>query len=127
MNLSLPSIPAQVLSMIGGLTTPLSMLLIGTRVCGVHFADFKDIDYHLAAALRLVILPLLTYGLLRPFPLAPAVAGTVFILTAMPSGTMTAMQAELYGGDAVFAARAIAYTTLLSLASVPVMLSLIHI
>ena len=121
MNLSLPSIPAQVLSMVGGLTTPLSMLLIGTRVCGVHFADFKDIDYHLAAALRLVILPLLTYGLLRPFPLAPAVAGTVFILTAMPSGTMTAMQAELYGGDAVFAARAIAYTTLLSLASVPVM------
>lgn len=48
-------------------------------------------------------------------------AGTVFILTAMPSGTMTAMQAELYGGDTVFAARAIAYTTLLSLVSVPVM------
>ena len=120
-NVTLPAIPAQALSLIGSLTTPLSMLLIGTRVCGVRPADFKDKDYHLAAALRLLVLPLLTLAALTPLPLAPAVAGTVFILTAMPSGTMTAMQAELYGGDAVFAARAIAYTTLLSLASVPVM------
>lgn len=120
-NVTLPAIPAEALALIGGLTTPLSMLLIGTRVCGVHIADFKDRDYHIAAALRLVIIPLIVYAALRPFPLAPAVASAVFILTAMPSGTMTAMQAELYGGDTVFAARAIAYTTLLSLVSVPVM------
>ena len=121
LSITLPSILSETLSLIGGLTTPLSMLLIGTRVCGVHLRDFRDIDFHLAAVLRLIALPLLIYAAMRPFPIAPAVAGTVFILTAMPSGTMTAMQAELYGGDSVFAARAIAYSTLLSLITVPVM------
>ena len=37
------------------------------------------------------------------------------------AGTLFAMQAELYGGDTRFAARAIAYSTLLSLVTVPVM------
>ncbi len=44
-----------------------------------------------------------------------------FILTAMPCGTMSSMQAELYSGDTLFAARAIAYSTLLLLVTVPIM------
>jgi len=120
MNCTLPAIPAELFSMLGGLTTPLTMLLIGTRMVGLHLGDFKDVDYHLTAALRLAVLPLLVYAVLRPFPLDEAVFKTMFLLTAMPCGTMTAMQAELYGGDSVFASRAIAYSTLLSLLSVPV-------
>ena len=120
-SVRLPVIPAKVLSLLGGLTTPLSMLLIGTRVCGVRPSDFMDRDYHISALLRLVVQPLFVFALMRVLPVAPAVAGTIFLLTAMPSGTMTAMQAELYGGDRVFAARAIAYSTLLSLVTVPLL------
>jgi len=119
LSITLPAILGEVFSMLGGLTTPLTMLLIGTRMVGLHLRDFKDMDYHLSACLRNVLLPLAVYVLLRPFPLSPAVFGTLFLLTAMPAGTMTAMQAELYGGDAVFASRAIAYSTLLSLLTVP--------
>lgn len=121
LSVTLPDIVSQTLSLVGGLTTPLSMLLIGTRVCGIRLSDFKDRDYHLSAALRLIIIPLIVYAALHPFPISPAVFGTMFLLTAMPCGTMTAMQAELYGGDKVFAARAIAYSTLLSLITVPMM------
>ena len=117
----MPDILSQTLSLVGGLTTPLSMLLIGTRICGIRLGDLRDKDYHLAAALRLVALPLLVYAALRPLHLDTAVWSTIFLLTAMPCGTLTAMQAELYGGDTHFAARAIAYSTLLSLATVPVM------
>ena len=99
----------------------LSMLLIGTRVCGIRPGDLKDKDYHIAAALRLIVLPLLALLLLRPLHLDDCVWRTIYLLTAMPCGTLTAMQAELYGGDSRFAARAIAYSTLLSLATVPVM------
>lgn len=120
-SITLPTIASEVLSMVGGLTTPLTMLLIGTRVCGVHLSDFKDIDYHLSSLLRLIVLPLLVFFAMKLLPVDPAVASTLFLLTAMPCGTMTAMQAELYGGDKVFAARAIAYSTLLSLVTVPVM------
>ena len=121
LNITLPNILSQTMSLVGGLTTPLSMLLIGTRVCGIRPGDLKDKDYHIAATLRLIVLPLLALLLLRPLHLDDCVWRTIYLLTAMPCGTLTAMQAELYGGDSRFAARAIAYSTLLSLATVPVM------
>ena len=120
-GVTLPSIPAEALSMLGGLTTPMTMLLLGTRLDGLRLADLKDIDYHIAAGVSLIALPLLVRLCTALLPVAPAVAGTLFILTAMPCGTMNAMQAELYGGDKVFAARAIAYATLLSLVTVPIL------
>ena len=47
--------------------------------------------------------------------------GILFLLTAMPAGTVIAMLAELFDADAIFASRAIAWTTLLALLTVPVM------
>ena len=95
--------------------------LLGTRLDGLRLSDLKDMDYHITAAISLVALPLLVRLGTCLLPIAPAVAGTLFILTAMPCGTMNAMQAELYGGDNIFAARAIAYATLLSLFTVPLL------
>lgn len=122
---SLPAIPAEALSMLGGLTTPMTMLLLGTRLDGLRLSDLKEKDYHITAAISLVALPLLVHLCVNMLPVGAAVAGTMFILTAMPCGTMNAMQAELYGGDNVFAARAIAYATLLSLVTVPLMSALL--
>ncbi|MBR5287402.1 MAG: AEC family transporter [Clostridia bacterium] len=115
----LPVIAADSISMLGSLTTPLTMLLIGTRVCGLKLSELRDPDYHTAALLRLLVIPLLTGAL--SLPLAPAVRSVLFLLTGMPAATVIAMQAELYDGDAVFASRAIAYGTLLSLVTVPLM------
>ena len=120
LNITLPDILSQTMSLIGGLTTPLSMLLIGTRISGIRLSELRDKDYHITAALRLIVLPLILYVLLLPLHLDPAVWSTLYLLTAMPCGTLSAMQAELYGGDARFAARAIAYSTLLSLVTVPI-------
>lgn len=120
-NRSLPALAAESLSLLGGLTTPLTMLLIGTRVCGIRLSALKDRDYHLAALLRLVIMPLAVYAVMRPIPVSEPVKGILFLLTAMPAGTVIAMQAEVYDSDAVFASRAIAWTTLLALFTVPVL------
>lgn len=120
-NLALPAIVFETLSLIGGLTTPLTMLLIGTRVCGIKISELKDVDYHLAALLRLVVMPLAVYAAMLPIPVSAPVKGILFLLTAMPAGTVIAMQAEVYDSDAVFASRAIAWTTLLALFTVPVM------
>jgi len=117
----LPVILADSISMLGGLTTPLTMLLIGTRVCGIEPSALRDPDYHLSALLRLVVFPLAVFALTALLPLHASVRAVLFLLTAMPPATVIAMQAELYGGDAVFASRAIAYATLLSLVTVPVM------
>lgn len=120
-GVTLPALVTNVLDLVGGLTTPLAMLLIGTRLYGIRLRDFKDMDYHVSTFMRLVGFPLLIYGLLTLMRVPLAVRNTIFLLTAMPNSTMVANQAELYGGDHVFAARAIAYSTLLSMLTVPVM------
>ena len=120
-GISLPSLAMNVLELVGGLTTPLAMLLIGTRLYGVRMQDFRDPDYHICVFLRLIAIPLLLYGALVLLRVPLAVRNTMFLITAMPNSTMVVNQAELYGGDHVFAARAVAYSTLLSLISVPIM------
>ena len=124
LSVTLPAVLTEVLSMVGGLTTPLTMLLIGTRMLGLRLSEFKNRDYHFTAALRLVILPLALYAILLLTPLPAPVKGVMFLLTAMPSGSTTSMMAELYGKDADFAARGVAYTTLLSLVTIPLMCQL---
>ena len=120
-GISLPALVNDVMTMVGGLTTPLAMLLIGTRLYGVRLRDFSDIDYHTSTLMRLVVTPLLLYGVMALLNVPAAVRGTMFLLAAMPNSTMVANQAELYGGDHVFAARGIAYSTLVSMITVPVM------
>ena len=66
-------------------------------------------------------MPLAVYAMMLPVPVSEPVKGILFLLTAMPAGTVIAMQAEIYDGDAVFASRAIAWTTLLALLTVPVL------
>lgn len=120
-GVTLPTIPGEALAMLGGLTTPMTMLLLGTRLDGLHLADLKEKDYHIIAGISLLAFPLFVRMATQLLPLNPVVADTMFILAAMPCGTLNAMQAELYGGDNVFAARVIAYATLLSLITVPLL------
>lgn len=124
-NIRLPLFVQESLSLIGGLTTPLSMLLVGTRVYGIKFDFMRDMDVHITVLLRLIVQPLLLLGICTLLPIAHEVTQVIFILTAMPIGTMVAMLAELSGGDSTFAARCIAYSTLLSLFTVPVMCMLL--
>ena len=68
-----PDVLSDALSTVGGLTTPLSMLLIGPRICGIQPKDLKDKDYALISALRNVVLPLLV--LLDSETASPACSG----------------------------------------------------
>ena len=113
------------LNMIGGLTTPLSMLLIGARITTFRPKDLRDPDTHLVVLLRNFALPVLTYGILLLLPVAREVRTVIFVLTAMPLATMVSMFAELYHADAPFAARTVAWSTLLSLGTIPLMLMLV--
>ena len=113
------------LNMIGGLTTPLSMLLIGTRITTFRPKDLRDMDTHWAVLLRNLALPLATYGILLLLPVAAEIRTVIFILTAMPLGTLTSMLAELHRADTAFAARTVAWSTLLSLGTIPLMLLLV--
>ncbi len=50
LHITLPDILSQTMSLIGGLTTPLSMLLIGTRISGIRLSELRDkLSHHCRA------------------------------------------------------------------------------
>lgn len=118
-QISLPPLLFSTLDILGSLCTPLSMLLIGARLSGLRLADFKASDYPLSALLSLLVAPLLTYVILLPFHLPPSVFAVSVLLMSMPPASSAAMQAELFEGDKVFCARAVAFSTILSLLTIP--------
>ena len=117
-----PAPVSEALSLLGGVTIPLSMILVGTRLVGIRPKElFLDRDYPVASAMRLILVPLAAKLLFAPLPVPAGVRECLFLLTAMPVASLVTMQAEVSGGDSVFSARLSALSTLLSLATIPVM------
>ena len=103
------------LNTVGGLTTPLSMMLIGTRLTTFRLHDLRDRDIHFIALLRNLALPLAVWGLSLLLPVSAEIRGVLLIMTAMPLGTLVS----------IFADRAVGWSTLLSLGTIPLMLLLL--
>lgn len=126
-GVTLPSVLLTVARYLGNLTTPLSLIFIGCMVYGMGFSGMKW-EKGLTPALlgRFVIVPALCFGLctLGTALLAPQSDGTlmrnVFVMQiSLPALMQTAITAELYGADALFAAKNVLYSTLFSLVTIP--------
>lgn len=120
-GLRLPGFLQETVETLGGLTTPLSMLVIGARMCGQSPKSLWNVRMIAVSALRLAIFPLLTFGIAMLLGLSPAVRNALALLVGMPCAAVTAMHAEHYGGDRVLASGCVTLTTALSLASIPLL------
>lgn len=117
----LPRIVLDPLETLGSLTTPLSMLVIGARMTGQSPRGFVDLHMWIASTLRLLVFPALTFFVALMPGVSPQVRMTLTMLIGMPCATVTAMQAEHYGSDSVFATNAVALSTALSMLSIPLL------
>lgn len=119
----LPGFINDALSMMGNVTTPLAMFVIGARLIDLRFAHLQDWKLLLACALRLIIFPAAVL-LLRFTGLPAAVVSVLYICTAMPCAATTAMQIEMYHCDNSLASRGVALSTAFSILTLPLMLLL---
>lgn len=115
----MPGVVSKMLSNVGAMTGPLSMMLIGASLAAAHPRDMLDREAWLLAALRLLILPLTAMGLLRLMGVEALIWHVAVTLIAMPAAANTAIISEMYGHDYTFAARCVVVSTVLSLFTVP--------
>lgn len=120
----LPGFLSGGLTMLGDTTTPVALFVIGSRLNGLKKEHLTDQSMFIVCGLRLIALPLLVYCL-RWLGLPTMVVDVLFLATAMPCASLTAMQAELYHCDADLASRGVAFSTVLSLVTIPLMVLLI--
>lgn len=122
-SVSIPEIIAKPLSMLGELTTPLSMLFIGASLANVHLGKiFLNRKLYLVTLFRLLLIPLLVLVLLRPWIYDELILGIPVVIMSMPVAAMCAIIAKAYGNNVELAAEGTFMTTLLSMGTIPVVI-----
>lgn len=121
----LPAALMRTLSGLSALNAPLAMMVLGVYVAQ---ADFKtlwtDPALYKVSAVRLLLIPLLTAGLLKLFSMEYAMAGALLIAASAPVGANVAVYAQIHGKDYIYASKTVVVSTLLSVVSLPLVIGL---
>lgn len=119
----LPYVLTNVIDMMGSLTTPLAMIIIGSTLAGIEFREvFKGFSVYYGTFVRLLLIPFITLAFLKVIGIDGDVLGVCFISSAMPAAANTVIFAEKFSGDSVFASRVVFLTTSLSIVTIPLTL-----
>jgi malate permease and related proteins len=119
----------QSVNSVGLLNTPLAMIVVGTYLAKSPLKDiFTAKKAYKVALLRLILIPIITLLLLTLFSSIRLELRMVTLIAASaPSAAMLAIFSQLYGDDYAYGARLISLTTLLSMISIPLIITLAYI
>lgn len=107
---------------IGKMTTPLSMLIMGTRLAT---ADLKSVltsaRTYAAVAVKGIAMPLVAFALVYFLPIPTEVKCTFYIISACPTASVVLNFSELSGHGEREAAASVLISTALSILTLPLM------
>lgn len=120
-QIPVPLVFAEFFDMLGDLTAPLSMLVIGASF---HLLKPEDLlgDKRLIfyMLLKLLAVPIGGMALVTIFISNKVMLGVILIMLATPVASMVPMLAQEYGGDIETGTKAVAVSTLLSVFTIPI-------
>ncbi len=119
-RIKLPQSINQSLRLLGDLTTPLSMIVIGSMLFDSSAKNcFTNKKLFFISFIRLVLLPLVIYLILKDIVEDQLLLAIPIIISAMPAAANTAIMAVEYKSNEVLASQSVFLTTLLSLVTIP--------
>lgn len=125
-GIRIPHVIADVVGTIGEVTSPLGMLILG---CALSQCSLRDVfgrpKMYLLALIKLILVPLAAYFVLRTFVTDPLLLSLTVVVLAMPAATNATILSYQYQGDDQLAASGVFLTTLLSVATIPVLMHLL--
>ncbi len=119
-GLHLPEVVGNPLSMIGAMNTPVAMLISGMNLAESGLLScLKSPRTYVISAAKLLAIPLITLVLLMAVRVDSAIAVTILVASACPSGATGTMFALQYNKNSQYASKLLAVTTVLSLVTIP--------
>ncbi len=121
LGIPMPDILYRTFDMLGDLTGPLCMLVIGASFYGMDFKkSLTDVRMLVFVLIKQILVPLAGVTVLRLCGVSdPMVLGVCMVILAMPTGALCAMMAQEYDGDVELTSRGVAFTSLLTVATLP--------
>ena len=106
--------------------TPLSMVVIGIMISKLPLKKLVfDVKPYLSSVIKLVLLPVLVGCLLAILGFSADIATFGALMIALPSAAIAAMFGETHGVAPVLGAQTVGISTLLSIATVPLVMQLV--
>jgi len=122
----IPSPFIDVLEILGDLTTPLAMVVVGALLATLPVSGmFGDLRIYFISFLRLIAIPFVVFLVLTPFVEDQIFIGIAVLLASMPVAANSVLLAEEYDVDSTLASKGVFISTLLSLITVPVIAALL--
>lgn len=122
-HLSLPVVIQQSCELIGSITAPLAMMMVGVIIAHTKLASvITEWRMYPFIVLRQLIAPAALFSVLRTVISDPIVLGIFTVMFAMPVGTMTSMFCASYGRDAALPAKGTILSTLASFVIIPMLI-----
>lgn len=121
-RVKIPSVVMMPLNYLSGITTPLSMIMIGMALGRSKASNiFSDVHAWTATAMRLIVWPLVIMGVLKLFTLSenPLVGAVMILINAMPGASVTTVLCEMYHGNVDFAARTMLIQNIMCMVTIP--------
>lgn len=125
-SIKLPYAIAHTIDLIGGITIPLSMLIVGISICSVNLKSaFREIMYYYASFIRLIATPILVYVVLYFIGFREIALGIPVIVSAMPAASNTVPFAQIYNGNVDCASKITVVSTIFAMFTLPIILLLL--
>jgi len=125
-GMELPIVVTEAIRITGSITTPGGMLVVGATLSFIPFksvfADWRIIPVTL---LKLIIIPIVTWLVLRQIITNELLLGILVVVSGMPTAAMASMLAIEYGGNERIASAGVFLTTLLCGITVPLLVYLL--
>lgn len=116
----------QTCDLLGGMTVPAAMLVIGSSIAKMPIKEMLfDKWSYLTAAIRLIVAPLLVFGVFRLFTHDAFILAIMVMLAAMPVASNGTMLCLAYRGDTRAVARGTFLTTIFSMITLPLIALLV--
>lgn len=115
----------EAIKMVGNAAIPTVMLVLGMQLAKISVKNLRIPQLSLALVLRLVVSPLIAWGMTFFLPVDDLLKQIMIVLAAMPSAANTTLYALQYDTDPDFVSSATLFSTLLSLITLPIVLSLV--
>lgn len=120
-DIKVPAVISELISSTSAATMPLSMIVIGATLGDVKLTDtFREKRVWLLCLLRLVVIPGITWLILRMMTSDAELLAASIIMAACPSAVAVTVLALQYDYDATFTSKGILATTFLSMITLPV-------
>ena len=122
----LPQAVKNATSVLGSITTPFCMMILGVRLATMPMKDIFGHPFNYLIALsKLILFPLFSYLLVAFLPLDPVFKASVLVLSSTPSATNILNLAEMHGCNQRLAADCVLLSTLICIVTIPLLTLLV--